>query len=193
MTEDAVIQLALPQLETERLILRRMTMADAPDMFEYGSDPDVTRYVSWPTHKTVEDSERFLARVVNSYETTNPSGWGIVLKQSGKFIGTIGMDGSWKMKNFRLELGYVLNKDYWGQGLGTEAARAVISCLFDRTSVNRIQAHCLAVNIASSRLMENCGMKFEGLLRQFLFYKGKFEDVKIFSILRSEYLVRYSR
>ena len=75
----------LPELETERLLLRRMRLDDAQDMFAYASDPEVTRYVLFDTHRSVEDSEAFLRFAVEGYERGDFGGWGVVLKDSGAF------------------------------------------------------------------------------------------------------------
>jgi ribosomal-protein-alanine N-acetyltransferase len=179
---------SLPMLETKRLALRAMSLADAPAMFEYASDPEVTKYVSWPQHSSSSDSERFLRTVIESYKTNCPSGWGIVLKESNAFIGTIGMVCSWKRGNYTLEIGYCMNRRNWGYGLATEAAQAVVECLFRQTSVNRIEAQCHCENIASARVLEKCGMQLEGILRNYLFYKGKFRDLRLYSILRHDFL-----
>jgi [ribosomal protein S5]-alanine N-acetyltransferase len=105
----------LPELETERLLLRKMRLDDAQAMFAYASDPEVTRYVLWETHPLVEDSER-----------GEFGGWGVVLKGSGAFVGTCGVDVGYAPEHARAELGYVLSREHWGKGLVLEAVRAVI-------------------------------------------------------------------
>ncbi len=82
----------LPELETERLLLRRMRLDDAEAMFAYASDPEVTRYVLWETHRSIEDSEGFLRVATEGYARGDFGGWGIVLKEDGAFVGTCGVD-----------------------------------------------------------------------------------------------------
>ena len=77
----------LPTLETRRLILRKMTLDDARAVFAYASDPDVTRYVIWNMHRTIEDSKSFLRSLVEGYENAEAADWGIVCKENGRFIG----------------------------------------------------------------------------------------------------------
>jgi RimJ/RimL family protein N-acetyltransferase len=83
----------LPTLETDRLILRKITLGDAEAVFDYASDPEVTRYVIWDTHRTIEDSETFLRSVAERYENAEAADWGIVYKGNGRFIGGCGIVG----------------------------------------------------------------------------------------------------
>src|SRR5829696_4024847 len=177
----------LPELETERLLLRKMHLDDAEAMFAYASDPEVTRYVLFETHRSVEDSKAFLRLATEGYERGDFGGWGVVLKDGGAFVGTCGVDVNYAPEHARAELGYVLSRDHWGRGLMTEAVRAVISFGFGRMELNRIQARCIAENTASARVMEKAGMTYEGTLRESEFIKGAYRDMKLYSILRSEY------
>ncbi len=72
----------LPTLETERLLLRKITVGDAQDMFQYGSDAEVSRYVTWDAHKTIEDTMEFIGFVLRRYESADLAPWGIVLKET---------------------------------------------------------------------------------------------------------------
>ncbi len=105
----------LPTLETDRLILRKMTLNDAEAVFAYASDPEVTRYVSWETHRKIGDSESFLRSVVEGYERGEAAEWGIVYKGDGRFVGGCGVV-RWELDHSRAELGYVLSREYWGRG-----------------------------------------------------------------------------
>ena len=176
----------LPELETERLLLRKMRLDDARAMFAYASDPEVTRYVLFETHRSIEDSQAFLRLVVEGYERGDFGGWGVVLKDSGAFIGTCGVDVGYAPEHARAELGYVLSREHWGKGLVPEAVRAVIRFGFGRMELNRIQARCIAENTASARVMEKAGMTYEGTLREYQLIKGAYRDMKFYSILRRE-------
>ena len=179
----------LPTLETERLILRKMTPADAEAVFAYASDPEVTHYVIWDTHRTIEDSESFLRSTVERYENAEAADWGIVCKENGRFVGGCGIV-EWDLDHARAEMGYVLSREYWGQGLMPEAVRAMISFGFERMGLNRIEARCMVENVASARVMEKAGMTYKGTLRQREFIKGAYRDIKLYAILRSEYRPR---
>jgi [ribosomal protein S5]-alanine N-acetyltransferase len=176
----------LPELETERLLLRKMRLDDARAMFAYASDPEVTRYVLFETHRSIEDSQAFLRLVVEGYERGDFGGWGVVLKDSGAFVGTCGVDYGYAPEHARAELGYVLSREHWGKGLVPEAVRAVIRFGFGRMELNRIQARCIAENTASARVMEKAGMTYEGTLREYQLIKGAYRDMKFYSILRRE-------
>jgi [ribosomal protein S5]-alanine N-acetyltransferase len=191
-SKDRGIFADLPELETERLLLRKMRLDDAEAMFAYASDPEVTRYVLWDTHRSVEDSEEFLRQATEGYERGDFGGWGVVLKDSGAFIGTCGIDAGYAPEHARAELGYVLSREHWGRGLMSEAVREVIRFGFERLELNRMEARCIAANTASARVMEKAGMTYEGTLREREFIKGAYRDMKLYSILKREYRARRS-
>ena len=180
----------LPTLVTDRLILRKMTPNDAEAVFAYASDPELTRYVIWETHRSIEDSKAFLDLVTGKYESGGEPEWGIVYKGDHRFVGTCGIV-SWEPYHARAELGYALSRDYWGRGLMAEAVRAMISFGFREMNLNRIEARCIAENTASARVMEKAGMLYEGTLRRRELIKGEYRDIKLYSILRDERRGRY--
>ena len=177
----------LPEIKTGRLLLRGMTPDDAADVFEYASDPLVARYVIWDAHRSIKDSESFLELVVEGYRNGELGSWGMVDRESGKLIGTCGYDGSWLPAHARAEIGYALSRRYWGKGLMPEAVKALIEFGFDRMDLNRIVARCFSQNTASEKVMQKVGMTCEGTLREYLYLKGAYQDLKVYSILRSEY------
>ena len=161
----------LPTLETERLILRKVTKEDIEDMYLYGSDEEVSKYVTWNTHETIADTKGFVEFVLNKYENKQVSPWGIEYKENGKFIGTI--DFVWWQPNHKIaEIGYVISKDYWGKGLTTEVAKELVKFGFEEMDLVRVQARCDVENIASARVMEKAGMTLEGIIRKGIFVKG---------------------
>ncbi|MFN7249907.1 MAG: GNAT family N-acetyltransferase [Anaerobacillus sp.] len=176
----------LPTLETERLILRKVTLNDVEDMYDYGSNGEVTKYVTWETHKTLSDSKGFVDFVLNQYENGKVAPWGIEYKETGKFIGTIDFV-SWQVNHHVAEIGYVISPDYWGMGITTEAANEIIKFGFDNMDLVRIQARCFVENRGSERVMEKIGMSFEGIIRKGMFVKGKHQDLKMYSILKEEF------
>ncbi|WP_062106760.1 GNAT family N-acetyltransferase [Bacillus niameyensis] len=176
----------LPSLETERLLLRKVTMKDLHDIHHYGSDHEVSRYVTWDTHRSLADTEAFIQFVLERYENSQEGPWGIEWKENGKLIGTIDFF-SWKPRHGHAEIGYVLSRDYWGAGIMTEAVREVVRFGFEKMDLVRIQARCMEENVASSRVMEKAGMSFEGVLRKVMYIKGKHRDLKMYSILKEEF------
>ena len=163
-----------------------MCLDDAEDMFEYASDPEVSKYTGWYAHNALEDSKLFLNYVTNSYRNNQVSSWGVVHKVDKKFIGTAGFI-NWNVEHARAEIGYALARKYWGKGYMTEVVHAIIYFGFSRIMLNRIEARCEIKNIASARVMEKVGMKYEGILRQHMFMKGKYRDLKIYSITKDEF------
>ncbi len=184
--EIEVIYKDFPTIETDRLFIRKLTMEDAEDMFDYASNDEVTKYVSWDTHRTIKDTKNFLSYVMDQYCQAKVAPLGVELKETGKLIGTVDFVW-WKPDHRTAEIGYVISHRYWGKGICTEAAKALIDFGFNQMNLVRIQARCFVENIASAKVMEKCGMKYEGTLRKDLFSKGKHWDIKMYSILRDEY------
>lgn len=176
----------LPRLETERLILRKLTADDAGDIFVYASDPEVTRYLVWNSHRTIADSQAFINAAMARYEAGIVAPWGIELKRGKIIIGTCDYI-SRSVQHARAEIGYALSPKYWGQGLMTEAVRRIIAFGFDVKGFNRIQAVCEVPNIASARVLEKVGMRFEGTLRQYLTQRKAPRDVNMYAVLREDW------
>jgi [ribosomal protein S5]-alanine N-acetyltransferase len=177
----------LPVIETDRLTLRIVTIDDLDNMYEYGSNANVSKYVTWNTHSSISDTKAFLQTVLEQYESEQAVFWGIEHKESAKLIGTIDFV-SWNTKHRVGELGYVLSEKYWGQGIMTEAAKEVIKFGFNQMYLVRIQARCLTENIGSERVMKKTGMTLEGIHRKSVFIKGKHRDIKMYSILEEEFI-----
>jgi len=171
----------LPVLETGRLILRKISVNDAENIFEYAKDDEVTKNLVWATHKTIEDTKKFLAEGVGFM----PPPWAIVCKTDNKVIGTISFM-NYTPEHSRVEVGFVISKKYWGRGFMTEVLKEVIKFGFEKLKINRIEAFCNSENAASAKVMEKSGMKLEGMSREYLFVKGKFWDMKIYSILKND-------
>ncbi len=174
-----------PVLKTQRLLLRKIQLNDAEDMFEYACDPEFAKYTIWTAHQSLEHSKRFVNKIIEFYNTHQLTVWGIV-DTNGKFIGTCGF-GDLQLIDAKAELGYALSRKYWGKGYMTEAVTAVINFGFSNMPLNRIEARCEPENIASARVLEKIGMKYEGLLRQHIYSKGTYHDLKMYSILKQEW------
>lgn len=176
----------LPVIETERLLLRKITFDDAEDIYEYTSDQIVSKYVTWDRHGTIMDTKGFIHFVNQQYALQKLAPWGIELKENGKLIGTVDFV-SWQPKHFTAEIGYAIARRYWGKGITTEAAKALIHFGFTEMNLVRIQARCMVENVGSQRVMEKSGMTFEGIIRKGIFAKGKQHDLKLYSILLEEF------
>lgn len=176
----------MPVLETERLRLRKMTMHDVNDIYAYGRDPVVTKHVLWDAYTNVNEVKGYIRYMMRKYRLGEPSSWGIEYKATRQIIGTIGF--MWiQRENASAEVGYSLSRAYWNQGLMTEALHEVIRFGFTGMNLNRIEAQHETDNPASGAVMRKCGMQKEGTLRQRLLNKGKFVDVDLYAILRSDF------
>lgn len=174
-----------PTLETERLLLRPRTMADKDDIFEYASDPDVTQYLIWPTHRSIADTIAFLESTSANSSKRDSIGFVIELKESGKMIGDCAFHHI-DTQHHRLEIGFVLNRSFWGKGYMTETVREMIRFAFEEMGMHRVEANCDLENERSAKVMERCGMTLEGVFRDHELRRGRFVTVKVYSILSSD-------
>jgi ribosomal-protein-alanine N-acetyltransferase len=175
----------LPTLETDRLLLRMMGPGDVEDVFAYASDPEVARFVTWDHHASLEDSARYVEYMMGRHERGEVSEWGMDLREDGRLIGTCGFLG-WSPPHARAEVAFALSRRYWNRGLMTEAVGRVVAFGFDRMGLNRVEARCLVDNVAARRVLEKAGMRREGTLREFVFFKGGFHDLHMYSLLKGE-------
>jgi len=148
-------------LTTERLILRRPQAADAAAIFaNYAGDAEVTRWLSWPRHRSLDDTRAFLTW---SDRVWTASGVGpYLIIEGGQVVGSTGLDLE---TPFRAEMGYVLRRSAWGRGLATEAAAAITE-LADDLGVNRLHALCHPDNVASASVLTKTDFVREGVLRR---------------------------
>ncbi|MDE6745773.1 MAG: GNAT family N-acetyltransferase [Oscillospiraceae bacterium] len=174
-------------IETERLILRPFRSGDAPLMFKnWAGDREVAKFLTWNAHRSVSDSENVINMWVAGYNENSTYNWAIVPKEFGEPIGSISV-ARIHDNNDTAEIGYCIGKEWWGNGIMTEAFSAVIPYLFD-VGFNRIQAEHAVKNPASGRVMQKCGLTYEGTLRQFFrATSGEFLDISYYSILREEF------
>lgn len=175
----------MPTLETDRLRLRRLKIRDADAVYAWASDPEVARYVLWDAHKSVRETKAYLQYMKRLYKTGMPSSWGIELKETGRIIGTIGIM-TWSPDNRSVEVGYSLGRSWWHRGYAAEALGRVLDLLFEEMKINRVEAMCDTRNGNSARVMEKCGMRREGILRQRVINKGEAVDVMLYAILAED-------
>ena len=188
MKKETVYKLfsSIPELCTERFILRKMSLDDTDDMFEYSKLPEVTEYLVWSPHPDKAYTFDYLSYLQCRYNTGDFFDWAIVSKETGKMIGTCGFT-RFDFRHDCGEIGYVINPSFKGQGIATEVVGRVIRFGFDELSLNRIECKFIPDNLASRRVMEKNRMTFEGIRRQGMLIKGEYRDVGICSILRREF------
>ena len=169
-------------LETSRLTLRKMTIADAEEVFEnWTNSESVAKYITWAPHTSTDVTKEYLAAEEDSQEES----WGIVLKETNQLIGNIAVVGN-NPKTKTKTMGYVLEETFWNHGYMSEALAEVIAFLFANTDVNRIEAEHDIENPGSGHVMKKADMCFEGILRQAGFNNRGIVDVALYSILRSD-------
>lgn len=174
-------------IDTPLILLRRFTADDAQAMFEnWASHDETTKYLTWPTHSSVEVSKMVLNDWISSYDQDDYYQWAIVCKQSMEPIGSIAvvsMDSSIE----KAEIGYCIGKSWWHKGITTQALRAVIRYLFEEVGLNRIQARHDPRNQFSGAVMRKCGMTYEGTLRESDRNNQGICDACYYSILRAQW------
>lgn len=174
-------------LETERLILRRYKQTDAEDMYaNWASDPEVTKYLMWQTHSNVEVSKSYVESVISEYDNLELYQWGIELKELGQVIGGISVV---HLNNDvgSAHIGYCIGRPWWNRGITSEALSAVIKYLMDEVGVNRIESRHDPRNPNSGKVMEACGLTYEGTLKESDVNNQGICDASWYALLRSEY------
>jgi ribosomal-protein-alanine N-acetyltransferase len=177
----------LPQFETVRLLLRAFRPEDAEDVFAYAGDPDVTRFVRFETHISVAESRRYIEAALKTAAEHQLGPWAMQLKSSSRVIGACGFHHI-ALEDRRLEIGFVLARRAWHQGLAAEAVMPLLDYALRERQFNRVEAFCNVENSASEKVLLKCGFQFEGTVRQREFTKGVFCDLKQFGILRQDLL-----
>ena len=146
------------QVETARLILSAPTPSDAEAIFErYAGDPEVTRYLGWPRHHSVSDTQQFVASSAAEWERWPAGAYLIRTRSDGRLIGGTGLHFEHLDEAVT---GYVLAKDAWGQGYATEALGAIVA-LARRIALRRVYACCHPEHRASWRVLEKCGFTLD--------------------------------
>ena len=174
-------------IETDRLILRRAVQEDAQPMFRnWASDPEVTKYMTWPAHGSIAVSEMVIGSWIQEYEQDSYYQWMIVLKELGQPIGSISV----VRRNDPVEeaeIGYCIGSSWWHKGITTEAFSAVIGYLFTEVGMNRIVARHDPNNPHSGGVMRKCGLTYEGTSRSSSRNNQGICDAANYAILRSEW------
>lgn len=178
-------------IETDRLILRPLRTEDAESVFEYASDPEVTTYVTWDAHKTIDDSIEFIEMAIAEQQKMPLYPLGIFLKDDPeRVVGTVGIKTA--SNKYEADLSYLIARKHWRKGFVFEAASALINVAFDQHGYKRIYAWCIKENKASSSLMKKLGMRFEGCFRSKTFRRDRFWDIEYYAILEDEWRLQQS-
>ncbi len=180
---------AFPVTSTPRLILRQLTVADAPDVLVFRGDPYAQRFNSEPL-TTLDQSIALIGEVNDAYRERSGVTWAVVDVPTNRTIGIFGLNG-WDRHHRRAEVGYDLAKEFWGRGLATEALGAILTFGFRSMDLNRIEAATIADNLESIRLLDRAGFVREGTRREHsLEDDSAFHDAAIYGLLRREFPAR---
>lgn len=172
-----------PELQTERLFFRKLTLEDREAIFEIRSNPDVMKYIPRPVAQTLGDATSHIESVLTLLQDNNGISWAMEEKQSKCLIGTIGF---WRIEkeNHRAEIGYVLNPKWQNKGIMHEALSVMIPYAFQQLQLHSIEAIIDPDNIASAKLLEKNNFRREGFFKENCFFEGKFLDAAVYSLVK---------
>lgn len=175
-----------PELESERLIFRRILKRDAAAIHALRSNPQVMKYIDRPFTTSEKDGLELIKKIDDSLLLNEGISWGITIKPAEEIIGTIGF---WRIDtaNHRGEIGYMLAPAYQKQGIMKETFKTIIPYGFDGLKLHSIEANVNPENIASKTLLEHHGFIQEAYFRENYFYNGQFLDSLIFCLLKEDF------
>jgi len=166
-----MIRLDLPEyFETDRLILQRLKYEDAEEIFyAYASKPEVTRYVAWPTHQSIEDTRNFVNYAVGAWNAGVDYSFSIRLKSDNKLIGSFGVIND----NGKIQFGYFLSPNYWHNGYTTEACVQMMQLLRSQKNIYRIGTFVDVENVSSIRVLQKSGLIEEARLSKWFSFPNQ--------------------
>ena len=174
---------AFPVLETNRLVLRQIEKDDASSILIYLSDKEVMKYYGLEPFKTIKEALSEISWYRSIRNKRIGIRWGITLKGKNEVIGSCGFFNM-VPRHYRTEIGYELHRNYWGQGIASEALEAIVRYGFESMNIQRMEALIEPLNISSQRLAEKQGFLREGLLRSYEFTRDKFDDLYMYALLK---------
>lgn len=169
-------------LETERLLLRRIDVNDADAVLELRGNPETMKYIPRPLAKNREDALEHIAMIEAKIESNEGINWGITLKNNPKLIGIIGHYRI-RPQDYRSEIGYMLLPDFHGKGIISEAIKAVVNYGFKEMKLHSIEAILDPDNLGSEKVLQKNGFVKEAHLKENEYYEGRFLDTVIYSLL----------
>ena len=175
-----------PTLESERLLLRKLELTDAPEIQSIRSDERVMKYMDSERQSTEEHSERFISMKLKMYQENTGIFWAIIEKSTNAFIGDFSF---FKMdhKNSRTEIGYTSKPEFWGKGYMQEAMTSIFNFGFDKLNLHNLEANINPGNDKSRAILTKMGFQKEAYFRENYYYDGKYLDSEIYSLLSSDF------
>ncbi len=179
----------LPVIETKRLTLRPISMADAKDIFHYAQKDEVGPRAGWKPHESLRETRQFIQHALSKRHRGQPGVFAVVNHDSMKVVGTIEVHSF--EEGYKGEIGMVLTPELWGQGLMVEASMAVMVYAFEMLNLTRLAYKHFSNNAASRRLREKLGFTYEGCLRKsFKRFDGLVLDEHVSSFTDEDYFNR---
>ncbi|MDE5756485.1 MAG: GNAT family N-acetyltransferase [Clostridia bacterium] len=173
-------------IETKRLILRKYKDGEEKYVYKnWASDDEVTKYLTWQTHKDVSVSKEWIDFLKSNYDRKDFYEWTIVLKEIDEPIGSISVVELKENIN-AVHIGYCIGRKWWHQGITSEALSALIDFFFDKVGVDRIESRHDPRNVNSGKVMQKCGMKYEGTMRKADVNNQGICDCAYYAILKSD-------
>lgn len=174
-----------PILKTDRLTLRRLDLNDLKPMYTMCTHPEVMKYIPVSLTQSEEDVKEYIHSIDKRMDSKECINWVITLKETGEMIGTIGFYRM-KLEHYRAETGYMTLPQFNGKGYVTEALAATINYAFSTMKLHSIEALVNPENIGSIKVLEKCGFKKEGHIKDNWFFNGEFLDTVIYSKLNEK-------
>ena len=178
-----------PELETARLRLVQIHAEHIDALFGILSKDQVTKYYGMDSLEDRVIAEKMVEAFQTGFEAQRSYRWGLEVKETGKFIGTIGLN-NYNSGAKKTEIGYELHPEFWRKGLAKEAVLEVIRYAFEELGLHRMGAVTYPANETSSGMLKGIGFKEEGTLRGYLYQRGESHDALIFSLLAPEWRAR---
>ncbi len=174
------------KIEGKKINIRKLKKSDAPFIYQNAKDFEIAKYTTIPHPYKLKNAEDFIKTTHQKMRKKKSFELGIELKENKKIIGIIGLTNI-NYNNKNAEIGYWLGKKYWGKGIMKEAIKLILKFGFKKLKLVRIYARVMHPNIASAKLLEKSGFKYEGRMRKTTLKKGKWMDDLKYSILNSEF------
>lgn len=171
----------IKNIHTSRLLLRKLTQSDVPDIYQIFSSDTLMIPYGMTSITSLKQAQKLLDNMIDDGE------WGIILKSTNEFIGTIGFVGYKEVHN-RAEIAFELKQEYWNNGYMYEAVKAVQKYVFTDTNINRLEAYVYPSNKDSMNLLKKSGFVKEGYLREYVIKRGNLEDYLLYAILKKDFL-----
>lgn len=176
--------LMMPEMVTEDLSMRKCSQKDIEEFFRLAVNPNVTKFVQWENHKSIEETTSYVASLEEEFFKGDRMTWAICSRQADTFMGLISLSQI-NEKNFSAEVGFWLGEEYWNKGYATEALKVIIDYgLYGNLNLHRIYARHIVEHIACGRVLQKAGLIFEGVERGSVYCKGKFFDAARYAITK---------